>query len=257
MNTRLLVFPLLAVVAACSRENTESNVTAPGREETAKTKALEAGADLMQDKTPIGTLNAYMDGFHFYNGDMQGQMEAHHYCGHLNEDVIQCVIFDGNEANAKIMGVEYIVSRALFLQLPAEEKHLWHSHVHEVRSGQLIAPQIPEVAEHELMEKIAGTYGKTWHTWHTDQQKELPVGTPVLMMGFTQDGQVDEQLVAERDARFRVSSAENRQKRADIEYPPIDPDADAWQKGIVVRLEANRKRPEKSADAAHGHPTQR
>ena len=85
MNPRILIFPLLGLVAACGAENTESNVSAPGREEGVKTKALEAGADLMQDKAPIRTLNAYMDGFHFYNGDMKGQMEAHHYCGHLNE----------------------------------------------------------------------------------------------------------------------------------------------------------------------------
>ena len=55
----------------------------------------------MQEKAPLRTLNAYMDGFHFYNGSMKGQMEAHHYCGHVNEEVIQCVIFDGNEASAQ------------------------------------------------------------------------------------------------------------------------------------------------------------
>jgi len=241
MKFKVLVIAVVILLGACGGENTSSNVTAPGRAETGKTKALEAGADLMQDKAPIGTLNSYMDGFHFYSGNMQAQMEAHHYCGHLNEDVIQCVIFDGNEESAKIMGVEYIVSRALFQKLPADEKHLWHSHVHEVRSGQLIAPGIPEVAEHEFMKKIAGTYGKTWHTWHTDQQQELPLGTPMLMMGFTQDGQVNEKMVAERDSRFEVSSAENRRKRADISYPPIDSDADAWQKGIVVQIEAAQK----------------
>src|SRR5688572_23182636 len=130
---------------------------------------------------------------------MQGQMEAHHYCTHLNEDAIQCVIFDGNGGDAKLMGVEYIVSGTLFATLPTDEKRLWHSHVHEVRSGQLIAPGVPEVAEHELMEKLAGTYGKTWHTWHTDRDLELPLGIPMLMMGFTRDGQIDEQMVKERD----------------------------------------------------------
>ncbi len=58
----------------------------------------------------------------------------------------------------------------------------------------------------------------------------------MLMMGFTRDGQADEAMVAARDRRFDVSSAENRRNRADIEYTPIDPDADAWQKGIVVQL---------------------
>jgi hypothetical protein len=239
MTFRLLVLFLFVVVAACGAENSDSNVASPGREETGKTKALEAGADLMQDKTPLRELNAYMNGFHFYSGDMKGQMEAHHYCGHLNEDVIQCVIFDGNVDNAKIMGVEYIVSRAVFEKLPTEEKHLWHSHVHEVRSGQLIAPGIPKLAEHEFMEKIASTYGKTWHTWHTDRGTELPLGIPMLMMAFTRDGQSEETMVRQRDERFGVSSVQNRSERADIEYPPVDPQADAWQKGIVVQLETS------------------
>jgi hypothetical protein len=106
------------------------------------------------------------------------------------------------------------------------------------------------------MEKVASTYGKTWHTWHTDQHKELPLGAPMLMMGFTKDGQIDAQLVSERDRRFGVSSAENRQQRADIDYPSIDSEADAWQKGIVVQLEANRQESEKAAAATRSHGMQ-
>ncbi len=239
-NPKIAVLSLSLALAACGGKNTDSNVTAPGEDRNAKTAALEAGADVLQSKAPLRALDAYLDGFHFYNGNLQGQMEAHHYCGHLNEDVIQCVIFDGNEENAKVMGVEYIVTAKLFAQLPAEEKHLWHSHVHEVKSGSLIAPGIPEVAEHELMEKLVNTYGKTWHTWHTDQHHDLPTGTPQLMMGFTADGQLNEQLLTDRDQRFDVSSAKKRENRADIPTPQIDPDADAWQKGVTMQLEARQ-----------------
>lgn len=228
------------LMSGCGGENTASNVSSPGSDQTVKTRALEAGAKLMQDKAPLVALNAYLDGFHFYNGNLQAQMEAHHYCGHVNEDLIQCVIFDGNGGDAKIMGVEYIVTAKLFAGLPSEEKHLWHSHVHEVRSGSLVAPGIPQVAEHELMTKIAGTYGKTWHTWHTDLQRQLPLGAPMLMMGFTADGQVDERMVADRDRRFDLSSAQLRQRRADIPYPTVDPEADAWSKGIVMQLSLQR-----------------
>jgi hypothetical protein len=241
----------VALLVSCGGENTQSKISAPGADETAKTRMLEAGANLLQDKTPVDVLNAYMDGFHFYSGDIKGQMEAHHYCGHLNEELIQCVIFDGNGEQAKLMGVEYIVSGALFANLPADEKQLWHSHVHEVRSGQLIAPGIPELAEHELMVKIAGTYGKTWHTWHTDQHMELPLGAPLLMMGFTQDGQANERMVADRDERFDVSSADNRKTRADIHYPPIDPGADAWQKGETVQLQVMKVKPGQRFHSGH------
>lgn len=89
------------------------------------------------------------------------QMEAHHYCAIVNEEVFQCVIYDGNVRNAKLMGVEYIVSKRLYGTLPAAEKQLRHSHVHEAKSGKLIAPGIRQPAEHALTEKLVGTYTKT------------------------------------------------------------------------------------------------
>ena len=223
-------------LAACGGGTTESSVQAPGADETARTKALDAGAALLQDRPPIEAINAYLDGFHFYNGRMGIQMEAHHYCAVLNEDVIQCTIYDGNVRDAKLMGVEYIISGTLFGRLPDKEKALWHSHVHEVKSGQLVAPGIPELAEHALMEKLVGTYGKTWHTWHTDLDKDLPRGVPQLMMGFTADGQSDPAMVAARDRRLGVDSADKRARRADIPAPPVAAGADAWQGGNVIQL---------------------
>ena len=59
-------------------------------------------------------------------------MEAHHYCTHLNEEVRQCIVYDSNDANARLIGVEYIISRRLFEALPEEEKKYWHSHRFEV-----------------------------------------------------------------------------------------------------------------------------
>lgn len=239
LGTGLLSAGLLA---GCGGENTPSNVQAPGGEKTAKTEVLEAGAAMLQNKAPLDALNVYLDGFHFYNGNMKGQMDAHHYCTDLNEEVTQCVIYDSNTEDAKIMGVEYIISARLFESLPEEEKQLWHSHVYEVKSGTLIAPGLPQLAEHELMEKIVSTYGKTWHTWHTDQDKELPLGFPHLMMAFTKDAQIDEEMVAARDKRFGVSTTEKRENRADIKAPPIAPEADAWEKGKVVQLQRSTLR---------------
>ena len=125
MHRSILSAAALALTA-CGGGNTESSVQAPGAEETPKTKALETGAAVLQDRPPIEAINAYLDGFHFYNGQMDVQMEAHHYCSILNEDVIQCTIYDGNVKDAKLMGVEYIISETLFAGLPEREKALWH-----------------------------------------------------------------------------------------------------------------------------------
>lgn len=224
------------LLSACAGNDSPSNVGAPGKPTAPSTRTLEAGAALLQSRAPVDALNAYLDGFHFYNGHPEVQMEAHHYCAILNEEVIQCVIYDGNRKDAKLMGVEYIISEQLFNTLPTPEKALWHSHVHEVKSGQLVAPGIPEVAEHALMEKLVHTYGKTWHTWHTDLNKRLPLGAPQLMMGFTTDGQADPRMVAERDKRMGIDSTEKKKTRIDIVAPPIAPGADAWQQGTVHQI---------------------
>lgn len=245
---------LVLTLSACGGNHTESGVDSPGQDESAITRVLDAGAAVIQDKPPIEALNSYLDGFHFYNGRMDAQMEAHHYCSVLNDDLIQCVIYDGSVREAKIMGVEYIVSGELFATLPDAEKTLWHSHVHEVKSGLLVAPGLPEVAERALMEKLVGTYGKTWHTWHTDQDRELPYGAPQLMMGFTADGQVDEEMVAARDARLDVDSAGRRADRADIPAPPIDPGADAWQRGRVYQVPDSAGHAHHTMDAPDGNP---
>jgi hypothetical protein len=237
MRAFMLCAAMVCGITGCNRSRTESNVDAPGADKSVKTSALEAGAGALQTQPPIGAINAYLDGFHFYSGHMNGQMEAHHFCSILNEDVIQCVIYDGNVKDAKLMGVEYIISEKLFSGLPAAEKALWHSHVHEVKSGQLVAPGIPQSAEHELMEKLVHTYGKTWHTWHTDLDKQLPLGVPQLMMGPTMEGQIDPQMIKARDQRLRIDSDEKKRNRADIVAPAIDPDANGWQHGKTFQID--------------------
>ncbi|WP_423146150.1 OBAP family protein [Rubrolithibacter danxiaensis] len=243
---------LVLALSSCGGNNTDSNVKSPGAEKSGKDKVLETGADLLQKKTPLSKINTYLDGFHFYNGNMNAQMEAHHYVSQLNDDLYQAIIYDGNGEDAKIMGIEYIITEKLFKQLPEEEKKLWHSHQYEVKSGTLIAPGIPDAAEHELMEKLVSTYGKTIHTWHTDQEKVLPLGAPMIMMGFTKDGQIQPHLVEERDKRFKISTEETRKKRRDIPAGKPDAGANAWEKGEIRQLIISYK-----ADSAqHKHQVQ-
>jgi len=235
------VAPLAVMAAAllggCGDQNSPPKTATAGAEKSATTSALETGAAAMQGQAPVSQLNVYLDGFHFASGDPQHQMEAHHFCHVLNDEVIQCALYDGNAKDAHLIGVEYVVSANVFRSLPPEERTLWHSHAFEVSSGQLIAPGLPIAAEHTLMEKLASTYGKTWHTWHTDRGDAVPLGIAQLMMGFTADGQVRRELASERDERLGVSVQSKKQDRANIQPPPIEPGADAWQNGAGVQLE--------------------
>jgi hypothetical protein len=148
-----------------------------------------AGTALHPNEGPLGAIDAHLCGFHFYSGDMKRAIRVDHYCSHVNADIFQCVIYDSAAKNARLIGVEYIISEALFKQLPAEEKKLWHSHRYEVMSGQLTASGLSDAAEKELMQEFVSTYGKTWNLWQVDRGDALPLGLPKLMMGFTADGQ--------------------------------------------------------------------
>lgn len=201
------------------------------------TRVLEAGASLAQSFDQLKNISSVLNGIHFYNGNLKRQVESWHLCSHLNDDFKQCLIYDGPGKDARLIGVEYIISERLFDQLPEHEKVLWHSHAYEVKSGLLVAPGVPEMAERQLMKDVARSYGKTWHLWQVDRGDVLPVGGPRLMMSFTQDGQLDPQLLEHRDHALHISSAEKRSARVGIEAPVRIRGADAWEGGDIVQCQ--------------------
>ena len=145
-------------------------------------------------------------------------------------DVRQCLIYDSPTPNARLIGVEYMISATLYKTLDAEERKLWHSHVFEVKSGMLIMPGpnglptgIWEEAETKEMEDVVGIYGKTYHFWQVDRGDKLPLGGPELMMSFTKEDQCPSfsELIGERDSRYGVSFVQKREKRAYIKEPEI------------------------------------
>ena len=196
-----------------------------------KTKSAESASF-----PPIRDIHAHVCGIHFYSGDMSRQIIAEHYCAHLSDEVLQCILYDSNKPGARLIGVEYIVSAKIFDSLPPEEKKLWHSHNYEVKSGVLTAPGMADAAEKDLMKVLIGTYGKTWHTWQVDRGDKLPMGIPQLMMAFTADGQAKANIVAERDKLYGASAAK-KTARADIADAKLDSGADGWQKGAAVQLD--------------------
>jgi Protein of unknown function (DUF1264) len=49
--------------------------------------------------------------------------------------VRQCLIFDQPSNPAKLIGVDYVITRKLYETLDLEERKLWHSHKYEVSSS--------------------------------------------------------------------------------------------------------------------------
>lgn len=217
----MLQFPrplmLIAFIATAAYAASDAP---PGAEKSLKTRTLEAGAKALQSNAPLAPMDIYLNGFHLDKRHAEHQMESHHYCHQVNQDFAQCVLFDSNGRDAKLQGIEYIVSEKLFNSLPKDERKLWHPHNYEILSGTLVAPNIPQPAEKALMKDKINSYGKTWHTWHTGvfggQSDALPLGEPALMWSFNRDGEAKPDMVAARDKRLGVDTAERRRNRKEL-----------------------------------------
>lgn len=222
----------------------ESPVAPAGEGRSLWRTTLEAGAAVLQEMTPLRDFDVYVVGLHCARHEPEMQMEAHHFCRQVNQDLLQCVIFDGNTKDANLIGIEYIVSERLFDGLPEDEKPLWHPHNYEILSGQLTAPGLPEVAERAFLKQLMNSYGKTWHTWHTGRHDgepgdRLPLGGAMLMWSFNRDGEADESLKQDLEQSMGIDEGDKRAQRrdfADLARPQHGVDAMADEFGDTTPL---------------------
>lgn len=179
--------------------------------------------------TPMTGPFAHFCGIHMAKKDPKFQLVVQHYCvahssGHEGGDAMfQCVLFDSVEKNAKLLGVEYLISDKAYRALPQDEKKYWHAHTYEVLGGGLIAPAMSAEEELKFMKVVITTWGKAWHTW-PDPKTAVPLGEPLLIWSLMADGQADEKVVAARDKEFGCTTAKIREKRCKelgLEVPKV------------------------------------
>lgn len=152
-------------------------------------------------------------------------------------DIRQCLIYDSPEKNARLIGVEYMITPKIYETLPQEERRLWHTHTYEVKSGMLIMPapagtpqSVWQAAETAEMEDVIPLYGKTFHFWQVDRGDRVPLGMPQLMGAFLSDADVEKAvkggrkaLLEGRDKRFRVDHEQKAEARKGIKEPEQHP----------------------------------
>ncbi|KAL8227324.1 hypothetical protein R6Q57_017156 [Mikania cordata] len=225
----------------------------PGEKTKTGTSLVDTAASAIQSFGPTKQIHQHLCAFHFYADDMTRQVEAHHYCAHRNDEMRQCLIYDRPDADARLIGVEYIVTEELFLTLPDSEKPLWHSHEYEVKSGVLFLPGVPGPVERKDLEKVAKTYGKTIHFWQLDRGDELPLGLPQVMMALTRDGQLYPNLAKDVESRYSVSFEKERENRAYMKglTHGIHPKANGAGTGLKTVLREIECKPSCQPESAH------
>lgn len=88
---------------------------------------------------PVDKIHQALHAYHVV-ADSRGEIVSSvHYCSCSSSgDHFQCLIYESDQADAKLIGVEYMISEEKFQELPDDEKQYWHSHVYEVMSGSLV-----------------------------------------------------------------------------------------------------------------------
>ncbi len=104
-------------------------------------------------------------GVHLLKDLPERSQVAYHFCKEVNADLNQCVLYDGTGPDAKLIGIEYLVSDAVYQKMPAEEKTYWHDHKHEVDAGYLKSLTQTGAAEKQTLAAVRTLWGKVYHTW--------------------------------------------------------------------------------------------
>ncbi|KAF9907274.1 hypothetical protein EC991_011175 [Linnemannia zychae] len=207
---------------------------------SSKTTVLTSTAKSLQSFKPLANICESFCGLHLYPNDNKRQIVSYHYCSMLDEDRRQCLVYDSNSEQAKLIAVEYIISQKLFESLNDDEKKYWHSHKYECESGLLVQTSkamVPEMvvktAEIPALEHLVNTYGKTIQLWPVDDEgccsSKVPMGPPQLLVAFTADGQVNKDMLRRRDEALGISTEEKRKEREDrVKGNAVVEGADQW-----------------------------
>ena len=186
-----------------------TNATRPTTARADDGKAAH-GRPAVGDKAPIREIlhcPLSFAGVHLLKDLPEHPQAAYHYCKPVNDDVSQCVLYDGAGPDAKLIGVEYLVSDALYQKMPPEEKLYWHDHKYEVDSGLLKSLTQTGADEKKTMAGVRTLWGKVFHTWATG--KTYPAGPPRLFWAVTGE----EPYVLSPDAKLPIELEKRRAKK--------------------------------------------
>jgi hypothetical protein len=82
-----------------------------------------------------------------------------------NDSVSHRLLYDGPGPDARLIGVEYLVSDEVYRQMPVEEQLYWHKHPDEV-DAHLVRSPTPTRSPARATGAAVGTrWGKVYYTW--------------------------------------------------------------------------------------------
>ena len=155
---------ILAVAAALSQAQEAPPVSPAAREAAAKV-------------TPADGHVIHVTAPHLIDGKVRGPF--HHYCKIVSsEPFIVCLLYETEDSDAKLMGVEYIVAKTVTRDDKVLSKKVWkkvwHDHSVEGVIGNIKILDMPPDQAKEFADTVAKTDGIIFSLW--PEGAKLPTG---------------------------------------------------------------------------------
>ena len=153
---------ILAIAAALSQAQDASFASRVAHEATAKA-------------TPVDGHVIHVTAPHLIDGKVRGPF--HHYCKIVTpEPFIECLLYETEDDNAKLVGVEYIVAKTVTREVLPKKvwKKVWHDHSVEGVIGNIKILDLPPDRAKEFADMVAKTDGIIFSLWPVDAK--LPTG---------------------------------------------------------------------------------
>jgi Protein of unknown function (DUF1264) len=203
----------IPVVLACAASAAAGAFYGAGGPRIGAARA-DSGAQSHATSPPAGVKAAIQEvlhcplafaGVHLLKDMPEWSQVAYHFCKPVNEDLTQCLIYDGTGPDARLIGIEYLVSDAIHQKMPAEEKAYWHDHKYEVDAGLLKSLTQSGEDEKKTLAVVRTLWGKVYHTWASG--RDYPRGPARLYWSVTGEAPFvlspDAKLPPEMGARDR------------------------------------------------------
>lgn len=76
----------------------------PGEPMTMGQHMIDKGAQILQSLKPLKQMSQYACTFALYSHDMTSQIETHHFITRVNQDFLECAVYDSDHAQGRLIG---------------------------------------------------------------------------------------------------------------------------------------------------------
>jgi len=106
-------------------------------------------------------------------------MVSHHYCKAVSGGLTECQLYDSDRPDARLIGVEVVVSPEMYKAFSKAEKAMWHYHKTEIPRVSATLPDLPAEEAAKVAKNLEESYGKVYILW--DPAKgNFPTGRPII-----------------------------------------------------------------------------